>query len=45
MVWYLVLAVIMVALVVRIVACIRKSRQPGTDWDLTDKYAANDFGE
>lgn len=45
MVWLLILAVIIAAFTYRIVACIRKSRQRGEDWNLADKYAANDFGE
>ena len=45
MTWYLILAVLLVAFAIRIVACIRKSKQPGCDWDFDDKYAANDFGE
>ncbi|MBQ2858377.1 MAG: hypothetical protein IJB61_10970 [Bacteroides sp] len=45
MVWLLILLVILAAFAYRIVACIRKSRQPGEEWNLADKYAANDFGE
>ena len=45
MIWFIILFVIVLALVFRIVACIKKSKQPGEEWNLTDKYAANDFGE
>jgi len=45
MVWFLILAVILAAFTLRIIACIKKSRQPGEEWKLADKYAANDFGE
>lgn len=45
MIWISLLVVLVLAFVVRIVACIRKSRQQGDEWDLSDKYAANDFGE
>ena len=42
--WYLILAVLLVAFAYRIVACIRKSKQR-CEWDLDNKYAANDFGD
>lgn len=45
MIWFIILTVIIVAFVARIVACCHKSKQPGEEWDLTDKYAANEFGE
>lgn len=45
MAWLLILLVILAAFAYRIVACIRKSKQPGEEWNLADKYAANDFGE
>ena len=45
MTWYLILAVLLVAFVYRIIACIQKSKQSGEEWNLADKYAANDFGE
>lgn len=45
MIWLFILGVLIVALVVRIIACFRKSRQPGQEWNLSDKYAAHDFGE
>ena len=45
MIWFLIIAVLLIALAVRVVSCIRKSRQPGSEWNLKDKYAANDFGE
>ena len=45
MIWFLIIAVLLIALAVRVVSCIRKSLQPGSEWNLTDKYAANDFGE
>ena len=45
MIWFLIIAVLLIALAVRVVSCIRKSREPGSEWNLTDKYAANDFGE
>lgn len=43
--WYLILAVLLVAFAYRIVACIKKSKQSGEEWDFADKYAANEFGE
>ena len=45
MAWFLILAVLLAALVYRIIACIKKSKQSGEEWNLADKYAANDFGE
>ena len=45
MVWLLILLAILAAFAYHIVACIRKSRQSGEEWNLADKYAANDFGE
>ena len=45
MTWYLILAVLLAAFVYRIIACIKKSKQLGEEWNLTDKYAANEFGE
>ena len=45
MVWLLILAVVLAAFVFRIIACIKKSRQSGEEWNLADKYVANDFGE
>ena len=45
MVWLLILLVILAAFAYRIVACIRKRKQSGEEWNLADKYAANDFGE
>lgn len=45
MIWFLILAFIILAFVFRIIACIRKSKEPGETWNLDDKYAANDFGE
>lgn len=45
MIWFLILTVLMIALSCRIVACIRKSRQSGEEWNLADKYAANEYGE
>ena len=45
MVWLLILLVILAAFAYRIVACIRKSKQSGEEWNFADKYAANDFGE
>ena len=45
MIWFIILFVIVLSLVFRIVACIKKSKQSGEEWNLTDKYAANDFGE
>ena len=35
----------MIAFTLRIIACIKKSKQSGEEWNLADKYAANDFGE
>ena len=45
MTWFIILFVIISALVFRVIACIQKSKQTGEEWNLTDKYAANDFGE
>ena len=45
MIWFIILFVIISALVFRVIACIQKSKQTGEEWNLTDKYAANDFGE
>ena len=45
MTWYLILAVLLAAFAYRIIACIQKSKQSGEEWNLADKYAANDFGE
>jgi hypothetical protein len=45
MVWLLILAVLLIAFILRIVACIKKSKQTGAEWNLADKYAANEFGE
>ena len=45
MVWFIILLVLIAALVFRVVACIRKSKQSGEEWNLADKYAANEFGE
>ena len=45
MICFFMIAVLLIALAVRIVSCIRKSCQPGSEWNLTDKFAANDFGE
>lgn len=45
MIWLLIFAVLVLAFAFRVVACIRKCKQPVTDWNLTDKYAANEFGE
>ena len=45
MIWFIILFVIISALVFRVIACMQKSKQTGEEWNLTDKYAANDFGE
>ena len=45
MIWFLILAVIILSFVFRIISCIRKSKEPGNTWDLKDKYAPNEFGE
>ena len=45
MVWFIIFLVLIAALVFRVVACIRKTNQSGEEWNLADKYAANDFGE
>ena len=45
MVWFIIFLVLIAALVFRVVACIRKSKQSGEEWNLADKYAANEFGE
>ena len=45
MIWFIILFVIVSALVFRIAACIKKSKQSGEEWNLADKYAANEFGE
>lgn len=45
MIWLLILLVILAALAYRMVDCVRKSKQSGEEWNLADKYAANEFGE
>ena len=45
MVWLIIFMVFMIAFTFRIIACIQKSKQSGEEWNLADKYAANDFGE
>ena len=45
MAWFLILVVLLAAFVYRIIACIKKSKQSGEEWNLADKYAANEFGE
>ena len=45
MIWLIILFALIVAFVARIVACIQKCKQSGEEWNLTDKYAANEFGE
>ena len=45
MIWIILLIILIAAFAYRIVAGIRKSKQPGEEWNLADKYAANDFGE
>jgi hypothetical protein len=45
MVWLLILAAVLAAFVFRSIACIKKSRQSGEEWNLADKSVANDFGE
>ena len=45
MIWLIILFALIVAFVARIVACIQKCKQSGEEWNLTDKYAADEFGE
>lgn len=45
MIWFIILLVMITALAFRVVACIRKSKQAGEEWNLAEKYAANEFGE
>ena len=45
MIWLFIGIIILIALGIRVVACVRKSKEPGHTWDLMDKYAANDYGE
>lgn len=45
MIWFIILLVMIAALAFRVVACIRKSKQSGEEWNLAEKYAANEFGE
>lgn len=45
MIWFLIFVILIVALGIRIYACIRKSKEPGNTWNLKDKYAPNEFGE
>lgn len=45
MIWLIILVVLIVAFVARMVACIQKCKQSGEEWNLADKYAANEFGE
>ena len=44
MIWFIILLVVIAALAFRVVACIRKSKQSGEEWNLSEKYAANEFG-
>ena len=45
MIWFLIFIAIILALGIRIYACVQKSKESGDTWDLKDKYAAHDFGE
>jgi hypothetical protein len=45
MIWLGILIAVVAAFILRIVACIKKSKQRGAEWNLADKYAANEFGE
>lgn len=45
MIWFLIFIVIIVALGIRIYACVQKSKESGDTWNFKDKYVANDFGE
>jgi len=45
MIWFLIFIAIILALGIRIYACVQKSKESGDTWNLEDKYAANDFGE
>ena len=45
MIWFIILLVMIAALAFRVVACILKSKQSGEEWNLAEKYAANEFGE
>ena len=45
MIWFLIFIVVIVALGIRIYACVQKSKESGDTWNLKDKYVANDFGE
>ena len=45
MIWFIILLVVIAALAFRVVACIHKSKQSGEEWNLYEKYAANEFGE
>ena len=45
MICFFIFIVVIVALGIRIYACVQKSKEPGDTWNLKDKYAAHDFGE
>lgn len=45
MIWLGIFIAIVTAFIFRIVACIKKSKQAGAEWNFADKYAANEFGE
>ena len=45
MIWIVLLLIVLIDPFLCVVACIRESKQAGTEWDFADKYAANEFGE
>ena len=45
MIWFLIFIAIILALGIRIYACVQKSKESGYTCNLKDKYAAHDFGE
>lgn len=45
MIWLIIVVFLILAFAIRVVSCIRKSKQAGKEWNLKDKYAANEFGE
>ena len=45
MIWIVLLLIVLIDPFLCVVACIRESKQAGTEWNFADKYAANEFGE
>ena len=45
MICFFIFIVVIVALGIRIYACVQKSKESSDTWNLMDKYGANEFGE